>query len=142
MFRLIKPLSGLFREHQKDTNTAIGVRSPDLQYNNMRQMYPKKSSSKMFTQEALFSKNACWWLNQPKQVACFVSSCMLCTNDFEKIYLQLKTQRGCVISKWCSYDLHNKAQTDMPLFLTGYTDHGGPWFPKVMQLYYHINHLS
>jgi hypothetical protein len=58
MFLLIKPLSDLFREHQKDTNTAIGVRSPQLQYNNIMQMYPKKSS-KIFTQEALFSKKAC-----------------------------------------------------------------------------------
>jgi hypothetical protein len=99
-----------------------------LQYNNIMQMYPKKSS-KIFTQEALFSKKACWWFNQPKHVACFVSSCMLCMNDFEKIYLQLITQRGHI---WRSYDLHNKAQTDMPLFLTGYTDDGGPWFPKVM----------
>jgi len=75
-------------------------------------MYSKKSSQKSFTQEALLSKKACWWLNQPKYAACFVSSCTLCVIDFEKIYLQLKTQRGCVISKWFSYDLHNIAQTD------------------------------
>jgi len=36
-----------------------------------------QASQKRFTQEALFSEKACWWLNQPQHVACFVSSCTL-----------------------------------------------------------------
>jgi len=42
---------------------------------------------------------------------------MLCVNDSEKIYLQVKTQRGCAISKWCSYDLTLKLRPTCPYFL-------------------------